>query len=248
MHRLAGREGRRLLGLLREVDCAPDLALGERLRRDHDPDLVAAAMTVTELRRAAVAKLGPDDAAVVVTDRAGLEQATRRVVADHRAARLAQAGATAVDLSCGIGVDLVAMARAGLTVTGVDHDPARVAMARANLAELGLTGTVIEGAAEAVELAEFDVAFVDPSRRNGGGRRFDPAAYSPAWPWVDALLALPRPVSVAKVAPGFPHPLVPSDAEAEFVSVAGELVETALWSAPLAAARKRRPCYRPGWS
>ena len=49
----------------------------------------------------------------------------------HRAARVALAAAArrVLDLGCGIGGDLVAFARAGLTVAGVDLDPVRVAMA-----------------------------------------------------------------------------------------------------------------------
>ncbi len=73
----------------------------------------------------------------------GLEQATRLSVATHRAARLDAFGATTVvDLGCGIGGDLVAFARAGLTAAGVDLDPVRVAVASANLAALGLPGAV----------------------------------------------------------------------------------------------------------
>jgi len=239
VRRLTEAEGQLLLKLLQGGNGADGIAVGERLRREHDPALVAAAMTVHELRDKAVAKLGPADAAVLVTDRTGLEQATRRVVAERRAARLAAVGRTAADLTCGIGVDLVALLRAGMAVTGVDRDPARVAMARANLAALGLAATVVEAAAESVDLDDFDAAFVDPSRRDGHARRFDPAAYSPAWPWVETLLVRPTPVSVAKVAPGFPHDLVPPGVEAEFTSVGGDLVEAALWSSPLATARRR---------
>ena len=57
--------------------------------------------------------------------------------------------ATVVDLGCGIGGDLVAFARAGLTAAGVDLDPVRVAVAAANLAALGLPGAV--GVADALE-------------------------------------------------------------------------------------------------
>jgi hypothetical protein len=50
--------------------------------------------------------------------RAGLEQATRTIVAGRRAARLAAAGvATLADLGCGIGSDALAAARAGIRCT-----------------------------------------------------------------------------------------------------------------------------------
>ena len=46
----------------------------------------------------------------------GLEQATRQRVAAHRAARLAAFETkTLIDLGCGIGGDLLAASRAGLT-------------------------------------------------------------------------------------------------------------------------------------
>jgi len=143
------------------ADClrteAGDLQQAAELRRRHPsapPDLTAAALTVAALRRAAVSKLG-DDADCVWATRDALEQATRRSVAEHRAARLAaaKAGARLVDLGCGLGADLVAAARAGLRVTGVDSDPLRVALAEANLTELGLDGSVLCSTAEIIDVA-----------------------------------------------------------------------------------------------
>jgi len=107
-----------------------DLALGTRLRRTWAPELVAAAVTQNRLRAKAVAKFGEDAQHLYFTPDA-LEQSTRSVVADHRARRLAATGATAVvDLGCGIGGDLIALARAGLRVRGIEVDPARAAIAR----------------------------------------------------------------------------------------------------------------------
>ena len=42
------------------------------------------------------------------------------------------------------------------------------------------------------------------------------------------------PTTVVKVAPGIDHALVPAGAEAEWVSVDGDVVEAALWCGPLA--------------
>ena len=72
-----------------------------------------------------------------------------------------------VDLGCGIGGDLVAFARAGITTAGVDLDPVRVEVARANLAALGLGGAVSVADATTVDHSPFAVAFADPARRSG---------------------------------------------------------------------------------
>ena len=91
---------------------------------DEKAERVAAALGQVELRRRAEAKLG-DDAARMYFTRDGLEQATRAAVARHRAARLALGGPSVVDLTCGIGGDLVAFARAGLTTAGIAGQPRR---------------------------------------------------------------------------------------------------------------------------
>ena len=189
------------------------------LRRDAadgtTPEQATAALTQVQLRHRARAKF--DDLA----DRMyftpdGLEQATRLRVAEHRAARLAIAAPSSVlDLGCGIGGDLVAFARAGLTAAGIDRDPLRVAVARANLAALGLGGAVQEADAGSLDLSGFGVVFADPARRNAAGRVFDVEGWSPPWPFVEQLLARP---ACVKVAPGIPHDLVPEGVEAEFVS------------------------------
>jgi hypothetical protein len=168
-------------------DGQPEHALGAstRLRRDHSPEQVAAAMTQVELRRRARAKFG-DLADTMYFTPDGLEQSTRLRVAEHRAARVAAARPSSVlDVGCGIGGDLVAFSRAGLTAAGIDRDPLRVAVASANLTVLGLDGAVQVADAEALDLSGFGVVFADPARRTDRGRVFDPDAYSPPWPFVE---------------------------------------------------------------
>ena len=211
------------------------------LRRDATPERVAAAMTQVELRRRAEAKFGELAAAMYFTPD-GLEQATRLRVAAHRAARIAAAApASVLDVGCGIGGDLVALARQGLTVAGVDKDPVRVAVAQANLDALGLGGAVRVADAEDLDLSGFGVVFADPARRTDRGRVFDLAAYVPPWSFVERLLQRP---SVVKVAPGIPHDAVPAGVEAEWVSDAGDLKEASLWSPVLATARRRATVIR----
>ena len=147
----------------------------------------------------------------------GVEQATRMAVATRRAARLAAAGArTLVDLGCGVGADLVAFARAGIAVTGIERDPVTAAAAAANIEELGLTQLATVRCADAteVDLRPFDAAFCDPARRSNHRH-------------------------AQQVAPGIGHGLIPDGVEAEWVSDHYEVVEAALWFGPLAAVTHR---------
>ncbi len=206
------------------------------LRRSAGAEHVAAALTQVDLRRRAVPKFADLAAAMYFTPD-GLEQATRLPVATHRARRLQAASATTVvDLGCGIGGDLVAFARAGLTGAGVDLDPLRVEVARANLAALGLGGAVTVADATAIDTAPFDVAFADPARRTARGRTFDVDSWTPPWSFVERLLARD---SCVKTAPGIPHSLVPDGVEAEWVSDQREVKEAVLWSGRLATTRRR---------
>jgi hypothetical protein len=228
--------GQRLLARARELTGADPLRAQTILRKDAEPAHVAAALSQADLRVRAVAKFGELAARMYFTPD-GLEQATRLAVAEHRAARLAAYGArTLIDLGCGIGGDLIAASRAGLIVAGVDLDPERVAVARANLDALGLAGAVQVADATAVDHAAFEVAFADPARRGARGRIFDAEGWTPPWSFVQTLLARD---ACVKVAPGIPHELVPDGVEAEWVSDHGEVKEAALWAGGLATVRRR---------
>ncbi|HEY2672363.1 MAG TPA: methyltransferase domain-containing protein [Rugosimonospora sp.] len=224
-----------------ELADAPPLAAASALRASGlPPELAAAAHTQAVLRLRARAKFGPDAAAMFFT-RPGLEQATRSAVAGRRAHRLAAAGVTRLaDLGCGVGADALAAARAGIRVHAVDADPLTAAIAAANVRALGLTDLVSVSCADArtVDLSTVDGVFCDPARRQGGSRVFDPRAFSPPW---DFVAELPErvPHTVLKLAPGIDHALIPAGAEAEWVSVDGNLVEAAFWCGPLAAVPRR---------
>lgn len=229
-------EGQELLAEARSRSMTSELRLGAELRKRYSPEQVAAALTQIELRERAVAKFG-DDAGRMYWTPDGLEQATRRSVAEHRAARLRAAGLeTLIDLGCGVGGDLIANARAGLTVVGIDIDPVRVAVAQANLAALGLGGAVAERDATQIDLAPFDVAYADPARRSARGRNFSPDDWSPPWTLIEQLFARD---SCVKVAPGIPHERIPDGVEGEWVSDHGEVKEAALWSGRLSSTRRR---------
>ncbi|MBU8857041.1 MULTISPECIES: methyltransferase domain-containing protein [unclassified Micromonospora] len=241
-------EGSAALAAAGRVAGGDPLAAAAALRSAGIPGgLAAAALTQAELRRRAAGKFGVAAAGMFLT-RAGLEQATRLAVADRRAARLRAAGVTTLaDLGCGLGADALAAARAGIRVYAVEADPVTAEMAAANAEAAGLAGlvTVECGDATTFDVTGVDAVFCDPARRRAGtGRRvFDPNAYSPPWDFVTGLAArVPR--TVVKVAPGLDHALIPAGAEAEWVSVDGDLVEAALWCGDLAEVPRRATLLR----
>ncbi|HEY3528094.1 MAG TPA: class I SAM-dependent methyltransferase [Nocardioides sp.] len=227
-------DGQRLLDAATAAEGTP-LQVQRVLRERAAPEQVAAALGQVELRRHAIAKLG-DDAGRMYFTREGLEQATRSTVARHRASRVGLVGPSVVDLTCGIGGDLVAFARAGLTTAGIDLDPLRVEMARANLAALGLGGAVEVGDATALDVTPFATAYADPARRGARGRSFRADDWTPPWTFVVSLLTGR---ACVKVAPGIPHSLLPDGVEAEWVSDQAEVKEAVLWSPVLATVRRR---------
>ncbi|MDQ2788147.1 MAG: class I SAM-dependent methyltransferase [Chloroflexota bacterium] len=226
---LLSTDGQRLLAAIAAhgLTEANTLALATALRRGYPPPLVAAAMTQMRLRERARAKFG-DDAARMYFTQAGLEQATSAPVAAHRAARYRAARCIA-DLCCGIGGDLRLLAD-GHDVLAVDRDPLTAAMATANMRALGLADhvTVRCDDVTAIDLTGYDAAFLDPARRTAERRVFNVADYQPPWSFIAALVGRIAHVGV-KVAPGIPHALVPPDAEAEWVSLDGDVKEAALW-------------------
>lgn len=245
-------EGWALLDRLAAYDPATAMALGQRLRAaGHDPATVSAALTQSRLRAQARDKFG-DAADRMLLTASGLEQATRRQVAAHHAARYVAAGATCVaDLGCGIGADSMALAEAGLAVIAIERDPTTAAVAAVNLRPWPRAVVRCEDVQEGLlahlpvagPFGAADAAFVDPSRRaaSGGGQRrvLDPRKATPPWSFVLDLASRLDAVG-CKSAPGIPHDLIPPGTEAQWVSVDGDVVEAGVWFGRLARPHVRR--------
>jgi len=225
---------RALTDAMGEYDAGAALSVGQKLRADGvAPELVAAAMTQARLRHDAVRKFG-DFAAGMAFSQQGLEQATRLSVAALHARRFRDAGVTRVaDLTCGLGADAMAMAALGLGVVAFERDEATALLADHNLRHWPDAVVVHADAMTTVTGVDVDAAFADPARRTARGRRHDPADYEPP---LDAVLALRErfPALGLKLGPGVPHEALPADAETEWVSVDGDVVEAGVWCGPLA--------------
>jgi hypothetical protein len=241
---LLTEQGWALLESLPPYEESTSLVLGERLRAaGHSPALVAAALTQSRLRAAAREKFGPFAAGMLFTP-AGLEQATRLSVAARHSQRYVSAGIERVaDLGCGIGADSMALATFDREVLAVEHDELTAAVATMNLRHWP-EATVRCEDATTTDLVGVGGAFVDPSRRQTEGkavgkRLLDPRAGSPPLSFV-LDLATRIPAVGMKTAPGIPHHLVPAGAEAQWISVGGDVVEAGLWFGLLARDGVRR--------
>lgn len=228
-------EGLALLGTLPRYRASEALAIGERLRREgHAAEVVAAALTQARLRDRARPKFGEFARGMLFTPE-GLEQATRLNVAGLHARRYLDAGIERVaDLTSGIGADAMAMSALGIAVMAFERDEATALVADYNLRHWPETVIVHADALSVVRDVDVDGVFADPSRRTASGMRSHrPQDYEPP---LDAVLALRDrfPALGIKVGPGIPHHALPRDAEAEWVSVDGQVVEAGLWCGPLA--------------
>src|SRR5690606_24003030 len=129
-----------------------------------------------------------------------------------RARRLAGAGLPVVDLTCGLGGDAAAIAAEGVPTLALERDPATAMLAAHNLRGRALVVRA-DATHPPVDLASTAVV-IDPSRRTGGARRFDPAAFSPGWDTCLRLAGQAR-FAALKAPPGIGDQHLPSAAEVE---------------------------------
>jgi SAM-dependent methyltransferase len=217
------------------------LARSSALRRSgFSPEETAAILTQAALRRRARAKFGEFAERMLFT-RAGLEQATRLDVAARHAARFRDAGSALVaDLGCGIGGDALALAALGLRVRAVERDPVTAVLAQYNLAPFPEVDVVV-GDAEEIDPAGADAAWIDPARRTAGHsdtRRVASGDYSPSLDFVEGTAS--RIPTGVKLSPAHDRAAIPADAEAQWVSDRGDVVELVLWRGGLEREGVRR--------
>lgn len=103
------------------------------------------------------------------------EQSTSDELAAFHASLL-PSGLKVLDMTCGLGIDVLHMARHGECVTALDIDECLVDALRCNAEALGLSDKVTAVCADSTEFiakagVAFDAVFIDPARRGAGGER-----------------------------------------------------------------------------
>lgn len=212
---------------------APGPAEVARLRRVVDATIATAALEVAQARRSLQGRIeGWRD---FWCDREGAAQASDDDAVRWKAARFAGVGAT-IDLCCGAGSDLAAIART-TSARGVDLRPERAWMASRNAG----TTTLVH---DATTLA-FDerVAHIDPARRDEGSARrlhgWD--AMVPDGAFIRALAQRLDGLMV-KLGPGVevPDDALPAGVELAILSRGGRLTQAVLSTGSLARHPGRR--------
>jgi hypothetical protein len=223
-----------LLNAIGDLDAKADvLKLVSALRAEgYDPGLVAAVLSQAKLRRRARKKFGDFTDGMLFTED-GLEQASRLQAAALHAGRFRGAGITQVaDLGCGLGAESIAMGAIDLNVRAFEIDEVTAALAVFNLGAFDNVD-VEQADITTLDLSQFEALFFDPARRELDGkgeraaRKFDPAQFSPNFNWV-LEQARTKPTGI-KLGPGHPHEAIAQEAEAQWLSIDGDLVELALW-------------------
>lgn len=223
-----------LLNSIGDLDAKTDVVklVGSLRAEGYHPALVAAVLSQAKLRRRARKKFGDFTDGLLFTE-AALEQASRLQAAALHAGRFRGAKISEVaDLGCGIGAESLAFASVDLKVKAFEIDEVTAALATFNLGAFDDV-EVTHADVTSLDLSQFESLFFDPARRELGGkseravRKFDPAEFLPNFDWV-VEQARTKPTGI-KLGPGHPHEAIPEDAEAQWLSIDGDLVELALW-------------------
>ena len=221
------------------------LQIASRLRKQLEPEQAQAVIETVRLRQRAADKFSR--AAQMFFTRAALEQASMEIVARYRAGRFADMEyMQIVDLGCSIGGDALALAETA-SVTGVDWDPVRIIMAQENVRVYEVGDRFRGLITDIQELTPFpaDAIFFDPARRDEQGRRFfSVRQYQPPLAVIDRWRDKVRGAAV-KISPGVDYAELPPDANVEFISVAGDVKEAALWYGELKTGPPRRATLLP---
>ncbi len=212
------------------------------LERTFPREIARPALETAILRRKAERKF-PQRAHSLYFTREALEQASSALISRYRARRFG-GYEFLVDVGCSVGGDTLHLAEAAPTL-GIDRDPLRLAMGRANLKALGLWGRVHLLNADATAplpvggLPPLTGVFFDPARRAAHRRFHSVRDYSP--PLSTLFSWLPRVAGAGvKISPGVSlEELTPYDCEVEFISLKGELKEAALWFGACRTADRR---------
>ena len=219
---------------LARTDLPPDdtLTCLRRLREELPAARASLIVETWQLRRRAQEKFRESER--LFFSRRALQQATDESLALYKASRF-PASQQVWDLCCGMGGDLLGLARRG-PVIAVDRDPILLMLAKANVRVWGGESARFEVAdVQSLGLGPDDFVHIDPDRRPEGGRVAARVIdYEPGVDFLAHLLEDTAAVAI-KLAPAARIPDEwEEQAEREWISTRGECRQQVLWSGKLA--------------
>ncbi len=237
---LVGPAAAGLLNELTQADQPLHTAVA-KLRRRFSANRTSLLLEQVELRQRATAKFSR--ASQMFFTRIGLQQATDECLARYKANRYAAYSAI-VDVCCGVGGDLIALAQL-VPCTGIDRDPSIACLAQANLEVYGvMAGSITVGDASAASLTRCDAWHADPDRRPSGRRSTQVGSSSPDDQTLDAMRAA-CPHAGIKLAPAADTPESwTRSAEREWISSRGECRQQVAWFGGLTSVAGQRRATR----
>ncbi len=193
----------------------------KQLAKKYGDEAARWASLQVDLRKKAKAKFAAADS--MLFDREALEQATHESVAIYHAAKFPQ-GAAVVDMTVGIGADLIALTKRGPSI-GFELDATRAEYARHNCPGADVRN---EDGLAFVQINDSPYIWADPDRRDSAGKRLnDPSAYEPD----PTSIPRDRELTGIKLSPLlFDEYLETIGDRIEFVSYRGECREAIAWS------------------
>lgn len=215
-----------------------DVALTARMRKSLSPSRAHLVLEQVQLRLKAREKFSA--AAQMFFTKLALEQATDEIVAGYKAGRF-PAACRVADLCCGIGGDLLGLARRGPTLA-VDRHPVMRLLAEANCCANGLPidaargVTVLACDATAAALEGCSAMHLDPDRRPAGRRTTRVELHEPGLIEIDRLRERLPSLSL-KLAPATEPPDAwRGQAEWEWISRDGQCRQLVAWFGSLTTA------------
>lgn len=208
-----------------------------RLRKELDAGQAQALLQQLDLRRRGAKKF--DLAEKMFFTDVGLQQSTDEQISAYKASRFPE-GKPLADLCCGIGGDLIALAKRGPT-TAVDASAEHLCFAEANVSAHGakLAGTQC-GLAEEAPLESFAAWHIDPDRRHDNRRTIRLESFQPSLEHLEEMLRQNRNAAL-KLAPASSIPeRWQEEGTCEWISNHRECKQLVVWLGDLSAGNALR--------
>lgn len=151
------------------------------LSNPNHPEWLPLAIDQIETRSKARKKLMADGHSLlpaIVAPRYALEQCSSLPAAQLHAEIISRHFGdntlSAVDLTCGLGIDALALAKKGINVTAVERNQVQAEIAQYNFRDYRNVKVVNDDCESFLSRSgiNFDAAFIDPGRRDSSGKRF----------------------------------------------------------------------------